>query len=184
MKKAILYIGILAAGLTGCSDEKDIITNNVEPNAAVLKSDRLKGEIPEDRQVNSVLANPDDFSLSDLDKLYKENVPDVDDNLKNMWLGFINPRLLKEGTEEQKLYYISEQLALENSLADFSGFYNLLRSSKKINREEKDRLADAFYSKNLKVIEAIQWKDAKSKQAKQTELVYAKRIYGLFANQE
>ncbi len=99
-----------------------------------------------------------------------------------MWLTVLNPRVYKEGTEDQKLFFINEQLALENNLAHFIGFYNLLAASKKIDRAQKDRMADTYYQTNLKAIADVHWSNAGDDKKKESELIYAKRNFTNLAN--
>ncbi|MCW4470506.1 hypothetical protein OGH69_16160 [Flavobacterium sp. MFBS3-15] len=184
MKKMFIFIGCAAltatAVIVGCSDEKEV--NLAEPASRVaVSAENAKGEVPRDRLIYSVLTKSAEYSVSELEAEYRKDIgsarPDYMTNLKNMWMIIINPRVYNEGTEEQKLFFINEQLALEDNLAHFAGFYNLLISSKTLEPAEKERIANEFYDKNHKVIAEAQWPDAKDGKKKESELAYAKRTY-------
>lgn len=183
MKHTIPYL-ILAAVLSlGCSAEMDSPETTVDIKSTVNKQ-REKGEVPRDRIFYSILHEPDDYTLEDLIELYKKDITGIEgedykSNLQNMWQIVLHPRLIKEGTEEQKLYFINEQEAMDNNLPHFGGFLNLLRSCKSLTKEEKQTIAGAFYNKNTAVVERLQWPSEQNEKDKKGELAYTMRTHGI-----
>lgn len=179
--KKLLYIATLVTAVTACSEEplNNKPTENVHVSSVTIE--RKIGEIPKGKLIYSTLSNATGLSLSELEELYKEDVretePDYSTNLKNMWMAVIKEKLVKEGTEEQKLFFIKEQAGLESNLPHISEFYTLLASSKLLNLEQKEKMADDFYEKNQKAIDGIQWRNLEDRNKKITSLVYAKRTF-------
>ena len=173
--RKVFYLLACAALFTGCSEDKEI-----NPNTNTAAVDRIKSEVPRDRLIYDALGKAGDLSLNELIELYKEDIntaeADYLTNLKNMWLTILNPRIYKDGTEEQKLFCITEQLTLNDNLAHFTGFYNILATSK-IDRAVKERIADSYYERNLEAIADVQWANLKEEKNKQMELIYAKRTF-------
>lgn len=179
--KKLLFIATLVTAFTACSE--DSVNNKANGNAREIKYtvERKNGEVPREKLIYSTLSNAKDLSLSELEELYKEDVketePDYATNLKNMWMAVIKEKLIKESTEEQKLFFIKEQAGLESNLPQINEFYTLLASSKLLNREQKETLATDFYEKNQKAIDGIQWRNLEDRNKKITSLVYAKRTF-------
>ena len=179
--KKLLYIATLVTAVTACSEEP--VNNKPTENTHVssVTVERKNGEVPREKLIYSTLSNAKDLSLSKLEVLYKEDLretePDYATNLKNMWMAVIKEKLIKEGTEEQKLFFIKEQAGLESNLPHISEFYTLLASSKLLNREQKETMATAFYEKNRKAIDDIQWRNLEDRDKKITSLMYAKRTF-------
>lgn len=183
MRHTILYLIVFAILSLGCSAEMDSPETVVDIKSTVNKQ-REKGEIPKDRIFYSILHEPDDYTLEDLIELYKKDITgtegeDYKSNLQNMWQIVLHPRLIKEGTDEQKLYFINEQEAMDNNLPYFGGFLDLLRSCKSLTKEEKYIIAGAFYNKNTAVVERLQWSSEQDEKDKKSELVYTMRIHGI-----
>lgn len=189
--KKIFYLIICVSVIISCSDDKEANTTTapILTKAKAASPDRMRGEIPRNKQIFDILSDADNYSIAELESLYKRDIATIEKdyaaNLKNMWLTLLNPKLFSEGTEEQKLFFIKEQIALDNNLAHFTGFYNLLASSKLINGKEKEIIGNDFYEKNIEAIDKIEWKTPYQKKAKQNDLVWAKRNFSnLTANQK
>lgn len=184
MKNNVCQILMLSLFLiAGCSKEQaeeSAVASRSTTNAQIEK-----GAVPKDRLVYKVMFTPSDFTMEQIDEMYKDDVAsaraDYMTNLKNMWFVVLNKKLAKEGAEEQKRFYIDEQLKMENNLANINSFYDLLRSSS-FTESEKFDLADRFSAKNKTVVERLYSDDAKMKAEKITELTYAKRNFERFAS--
>lgn len=168
----------------GCSAEQD--STNVAAKSVESKH-REKGEIPRDRIIYDVLFTPDDYSLKNLVQLYKKDIrgaegEDYLSNLKNTWMVILSPRLIKEGTDKQKRFFIKEQEAMDSNLPHFESFYILLASCNSITNEEKSKIFEAFYVKNKEVIESVKWRTPEEEENKMTQLVYTKRTFGILNN--
>lgn len=184
MKKIFLLLACIAliytAVIVSCSDNPEINSNDATIESLAITTESRKGEVPRDRLFYT-FGNKGKLSTNQLIEVYKKDistaVPDYSTNLKNMWLTVLNPRVYNEGTEEQKLFCINEQLGLDNNLAHFTSFYNLLSTSKLIDKIEKERIAQTYYDKNSKAIADVQWSNPKDGKNKEMELAYAKRTF-------
>lgn len=187
MKKSILSIVciaiVYAATIVGCSKNQELTTENNILETAPLSEETSRGEVPRDRLFFSTLKNTEPLSTHTLIDFYIKDIntanPDYLINLKNMWFVRLNPQVLKNGTEEEKLFLIREQLNIDNNLAYFNDFYGLLISSKNIHKLEKEKIANTYFEKNLKAIAAVEWSNEEEKKNKETELVYSKRTFFL-----
>lgn len=180
--KKIFYLLFFATLFVNCSDDKEIGTaTEVNEKSKAITSESVKGEVPRDRMIYTILTDAANFTVTELEGFYKKDIataePDYATNLKNMWLIILNPRLFTEGNETQKVFFINEQITLNNNLAHFTGFYNLLASAKNITNTEKDNIANTFYEKNMKAIDFINWKTPEQRKEKEMDLVWAKRNF-------
>lgn len=184
--KKIYILSILGFIMASCSQEKEngIVANSTSnaKEIASAKINRERGEIPGNFLVYTAIVNASSYRFQDLDKMYKKDVaraePDFRDNLVNMWLTGMAPKLLSESTAEQKLFYLNEQVSLENNLAHFRTFYSLLTMAK-ISKEEKQAMSANFYNKNMISIAKIQWDNPNERKDKELELVAAKQNFTL-----
>ena len=190
MKKSILSLASIAlvySTLTfGRSNSQDFKVENATLETALQSEKTPKSEVPRDRLIFSTMKKSASFSTRELVETYKKDIgtakPDYLTNLKNMWFVLLNPRIILEGTEDEKLFLIHEQLNVDNNLAYIKDFYNLLISVKNIDKVEKEKIANSYFDKNLKVIESVEWSNPEEKKSKETELVYAKRTFFLLLN--
>lgn len=191
MKKIFYLIACIAivstAVIVSCSEDKDTPSTDVTPKSKVVESsDVVKSEVPRDRFIYSAFGSAENLTLDELIDLYKKDISTADSNyltnLKNMWFAVLKNRLIEKGTEEQKLFFINEFAGVDNNLAYFNEFYNMLATSKLLNRSEKENLANTYYAKNLKTINEIQWSSPDDKKKKESELTYSKRIFTNLAN--
>lgn len=181
MRNSIHFISILILFfITGCVNEGSV------GSKGVTASDQIeRGAVPKDRLVYKVMFTPSDFTMEQVGEMYKSDIAtageDYATNLKNMWFIVLNKKLIKEGTDDQKKFYINEQLKMENNLPNIKGFYDLMLSSS-LTESEKYDLAERFSAKNKDVVESLYNDDAKMKGEKMTELTYAKRNFQRFAS--
>ena len=161
MKKIFFLLACIGLVCTvfilSCSDDKELKSSDVTTKSLSTDKVDMKGEVPRDRLLYRTIGHVENLSTNDIVDAYKKDIStaqsDYLTNLKNMWLTALNNRVYEDGTEDQKLFFINEQLALENNLAHFTGFYNLLATSKKLTKDEKVSMADAYYDKNLKQLQ-------------------------------
>ena len=183
MKRSYYFLAsiilVSTAIIISCSDDKEV-TPSTEIATKSL-TEVSKSEVPRDRIFYSSLDKVQNASLYELIQLYKKDVgtaeKDYSTNLKNMWFAVLKNKLAAEGTEEQKLFFIHEQISLPDNLAFFTDFYNMLAASKLLDRAGKEEMAAAFYEKNLKAINEVQWHTPAEQKNKKTELVYAQSIF-------
>ncbi|WP_330442024.1 hypothetical protein [Flavobacterium sp. C4GT6] len=147
---------------------------------------RVKGEIPSAMGINQVFMGeikPESFS--DMVKLYKKDIQlsegtDFDTNLKNTWLIIINKALLKgEGNEEQRRFFVYEQLNLEQNFAHLDNFFELLAITNSIDDAEKSKIVNEYLKKNKAAVKQIVWQTPEEKAEMETKLVLAGRSYGI-----
>lgn len=190
MKYKLLYIVIFAITLISCSEEQTINSND-DINTEEISSrpeNVKKGSVPEGMFIKKVLSGQQKAeTLNDLITLYKQDVSlsegkDYDTNLKNMWMILINDPLISEGTEEQKRFFIYEQLKSEHNLPHLGKFLQLLRSTKSIDKNEKGRIFEKFVKANEAAIDSIIWNSPEEKTKRKEELLMLRRNYGLLNN--
>ena len=171
MKNYILYI-LFGFFLVSCSNEKEVIINK-DAQDEILERPQgdFKGMIPEDHPLYTIIyKNYETSDLRQLDALYKKHIaPERNkhytENLKNgAFLIMIKKGLIKEGTNEQKRYYLREQETLSLNLPCTMQFYGLLGSCKNfMSKDEMREIAVNFYNKNVDVINTSYWPDEKNK---------------------
>lgn len=183
MKKLYLVLPVFLLFIT-CSDEntKEAKTAVNTMNVRVVHDDDPptgQGDIPRSKLVYKSFDH-NSFTLTELCERYKSDIevtaPDYHDNLKNFWFSIIGDRIISEGSDEVKKYFIEEQLGLQNNLMNIERFYKLLLASP-LTEEEGLVASNTFYEINEKAIAGLQWKSEKEEMAKRRELVYTKRTY-------
>lgn len=182
MKKLIYIIVVIT--IFGCSEDKDTLIKEEVSTAKKETKNRIKGEIPRNMNVYSVLSKSGNKSVFELLELYKEDIKrakdeDYETNLKNMWLISLNTKVLNSGTSDEKHYLIQEQDKMENNLPHINNYYKLLTVTNSIDKAEKMLKARSFYEKNKIAINNINWHTAEEKNQKETELVIAFRNFGI-----
>lgn len=172
--------------LISCSNDKATNSDDIDSNQIAFQPENVeKGSVPEGMFIRRVLSGQQKpETLSDMITLYKQDVSlskgsDYDTNLKNMWMILIYEPLISEGTEQQKTFFIYEQLTLEHNLPHLGKFIDLLSSSESIDKNEKNRIFEEFFSTNKTAINTIIWKSPEEKTEKNQELVMLGRNYGL-----
>lgn len=163
--------------LTGCSADRLVDTSSNKAHLVVDKTSD-DGSIPRSKLVYTVLYQPNKFTVIEMDEMYRKDIldtaPDYGTNLKNMWFVIMNERLAKEADKNLKIFYLNEQINMDQNLATIEGFYKLLQScSSFMSVDEIFGIAAAFQEKNKDVIEnVIQWKDVKSKETQLADMTY------------
>lgn len=141
MKKSVFITPLFALLFASCSADRETeITQNsldnnngevrvIDVNAPTPKD----GTIPRSKLMYKALFNPSDYTLEQMDTMYREDIieteTEYDVNLKNMWFSIVNDRLVREGSEDMKRFYLNEQIALKQNLPNLESFYKLLKSS-------------------------------------------------------
>ena len=183
--KKVVYAAMSSILIVGCSpDSGSTITGETSTVEETLSTERVKGEIPREMNIFTTLPKAGNVSVAEMLELYKEDISksqglDYDTNLKNMWLIYLNNKVVAEGSQEQKLFMIRQQTGMDNNLPHFNSFYKLLASVTGLDNAEKSGIAQAFYDKNMKVIEEVKWYPPEEKQQKETELILARRNFGM-----
>ncbi|WP_417352557.1 hypothetical protein [Flavobacterium alkalisoli] len=183
MKRLYLVLPVFLLFIA-CSDEntKEAKTAINSMNVHVVHDDDPptgQGDIPRSKLVYKSF-DQNSFTLAELCDRYKSDIevtaPDYHDNLKNFWFSIMGDRVISEGSDEVKKYFIEEQLSLQNNLMNLERFYKLLLASP-LSEEESLVASNTFYEINEKAIAGLQWKSEKEEMAKRRELVYTKRTY-------
>uniref|UniRef100_UPI004049E2F5 hypothetical protein n=1 Tax=Flavobacterium sp. TaxID=239 RepID=UPI004049E2F5 len=140
------------------------------------------GRIPRTKKIYQVMSNDSKFSLDQMITLYQEDMQETEkvyvENLQNMWFMLINPRLISEGTDADKIAFAEIQMTLSQNLANIESFYNLLLSIKSWEKtSDAQNMASAFIQKNKNFIESIKWSGEAQKTKKTEELTYQSALF-------
>ncbi len=145
-----------------------------------------QGDIPRGKLVYKSMA-VSEFTLKELYERYKKDIevtaPDYHDNLKNFWFSLICDRVIKEGSDDMKIYFLKEQISLKNNILNLNRFYGLLISCS-LSNEECESIAAEFSKKNKDFINKVKWKDDNDRKSKLSELIYAQRTFGLLMHSD
>lgn len=175
MKKISLVFSVVLVLFSFSNNKSDSVT---------LDDD--KSIIPMNRLIFTIMGDVDKYTSTQLYEFYKIDVAESDDkyveDLKNMWFCLINSKICNEGSEEQKRYFLNEQISLSSNMPNYGKFYFLLRSCSFMEREEMDRIASQFYFKNKTVLENIEYENEKQGKKYMQDLVLAGRYHGLLIN--
>jgi hypothetical protein len=95
-----------------------------------------------------------------------------------MWFLELNPRLVKEGTDADKIAFAEIQMTLPQNLANIESFYKLLLSVKLWEKtSDAQNMASAFIRKNKKFIESLEWSTEERKKEKMGDLTYQSALF-------
>lgn len=138
--------------------ERSIVGEELHQNAINRKSFHP----PMDHPIQVEFKLVEQKGLVEVDKIYKSTVPTSKnepyyDNLRQFgFMLLIRNGLIEDGTKEQKLYYINEQLESSANLANGKDFYLLLNSLKsEVSLKELKEYSDKFYNKNIALVNEI-----------------------------
>jgi len=180
MKNFTYLVACICLLFASCTQEKESVNDGNEKGATAATQVE-KGAVPRDRIVYKVMFRQDDFSLNQLDEMYREDVlnasGDFETNLKNMWFIVLNKKLVDQGSDKQKQFYINEQLKMDSNLPNIDSFYKLLLSSSFLTETEQVAVSARFNGKNKKVIENVYAGNVLEKDAEVTKLIMAGRNY-------
>ncbi|WP_417367503.1 hypothetical protein [Flavobacterium beibuense] len=175
MKKISLVFSVVLVLFSFLNDKSDSIT---------LDDD--KSIIPMNRSIFTIMGDVDKYTSTQLYEFYKIDVAEFDDeyveDLKNMWFCLISSKISSDGDEEQKRYFLNEQISLSSNMPNYGKFYFLLRSCSFMEREEMSKIASQFYSKNKAVLENIKYESDEEEKKYMQDLVLAGRYHGLLIN--
>ena len=142
-----------------------------------------KSKIPATHAVYSMA----DYSLSEADSFYHNGITKEDNavystDVKNTAFSILMDKgLADKGTEEQKKYYVSEQLKLDNNSTTYKQFYTLLLSCRSfMPKDELTKNAAAFYDKNKAAINKMKWAEPAQKNEKITELMKEHKVFNRY----
>ncbi|OYQ34705.1 hypothetical protein CHU92_11455 [Flavobacterium cyanobacteriorum] len=180
--KKFLLLCIIAGFFASCARAT---AQGAEVNSPVLEKN-TEGIIPVEHPFYDIIKDPDSYSIKDIDSYYRKeflkvDTPDYIPNLKNYAFKILMEKGLPEhGTQEEKLFYLNEQLRLDDNFPNINNFYSLLLSSRDfLKDEELTGMADAFYEKNNKSIEKATWPTETQKRNKEKTLRMAHRKFRL-----
>ncbi len=186
MKKLYFILPIFLLFIS-CSEDRITEENKqvVNTNVRVINDDDPpagQGDIPRSKLVYKSMA-VSEFPLQELCERYKKDIevtaPDYHDNLKNFWFSLICDRVINEGSDEMKIYFLKEQISLKNNILNLKRFYGVLLSCS-LSNEECENIAAEFSKKNKDFINnKVNWKDDKDRKSKLSELIYTQRTFGL-----
>lgn len=161
MKKFILVLAVYCTFVSCQEASGGVFKNNssIEKVKDVVSTDTLLSKPPTDNpimlQFFVVKKN-----LNKADEVYRKYINEAKslpyyDNLRQYgFQALIKHGLIENGTREQKLFYITEQLNSVANLANISEFYALLTSGdKSFTKDESINFGKRFYLKNLNLIE-------------------------------
>ncbi len=128
--------------------------------------------MPPDHPILNALFSEKSFSVDEADVLYKEHVPKAKNTVYHANIKHYGFRLLCDsglidyGSNEQKKFYLEEQLNLERNFPSIANFYALLQSSGSIySKSEMAAIGETFYNKNEKEIETATWPNEENKKS-------------------
>ena len=177
---------MLLVTLTSCNNDKnEVIENTIigeELHQNALKRNSFNPPADHPIKVEFKLVNQK--GLNEVDAIYKASMPASKnepyyDNLRQFgFMLMIRNGLIAEGTKEQKLYYMNEQLESVANIINFNDFYLLLNSLKsEVSLSELTGYSDKFFNKNLALINEIGWENEDEKTQKISELNEALRLF-------
>jgi hypothetical protein len=174
--------------LISCNNEKNevIETSIVGKELNQNASNRNSFNPPSDHPIKVEFKLVDQKGLNEVDLIYKSSVPTSKnepyyDNLRQVgFMLMVRNGLIEEGTKQQKLYYINEQLESAANLPNYNDFYLLLNSLKsEVSLSELTGYSDKFYNKNLALIKEIGWENEEEKTQKINELNAALSLFSI-----
>jgi len=175
MKKISLVFSVVLVLFSFSSDKSDCVT-----------VDDDKSIIPMNRLIFTVMGDIDKYTVTQLYEFYKIDVAEFDDkyeeDLKNMWFCLISSKVCNEGNDEQKRYFLNEQINLSSNMPNYGRFYSLLRSCSFMERDEMDRVASRFYSKNKLVLENMEYENEEQGKKYMQDLILSGRYHGILIN--
>lgn len=173
MKNIILLLSVMA--LFSCSEEK--IENNVQQkNKELIALPEAQGVVPKSHKIYDMMREPAKVTLNAADNFYRSEVAISNEHYSSglKSFGFIlvmKKGLAIDGTEEQKRFYIEEQLKMDTNLATIPQFYNLLVSCNEFIEQNKlIAIGRQFYEKVKVEIENTTWPDPQKKKDKLLKL--------------
>ncbi|MFN3640222.1 MAG: hypothetical protein ACK4UK_04825 [Flavobacterium sp.] len=152
------YLFIFLIVFISCNSEKSTeIERNIvgkELNNNALNKESFNP--PMNHPVKAAFMSVNPIGLKEADDIYKSSMPSSAnelyyDNLRQMgFMLLIKNGLIENGTKEQKLYYINEQLESVANIPNFKDFYLLLNSlTTEVSQEVLIGFSNKFYNKNL-----------------------------------
>lgn len=183
MKKLLLLLSVI---MISCNNEKNEVIENAIVGEELHQNalNRNSFNPPADHPIKAEFMLEDQKGLNEVDAIYKASMPSTKnepyyDNLRQIgFMLLISNGLIKDGTKEQKLYYINEQLESVANFPNFNNFYLLLNSLKSdVSAKELTSYSDKFYTKNLALINETSWENEDIKTQKINELNEALRLF-------
>ncbi|WP_129752108.1 hypothetical protein [Flavobacterium beibuense] len=182
MKKLYLVFPVLLMLFTFTNDKIEGRSDNL-----MVKTEIDESVIPFDRVIFSVMGDEHMYKTEQLTAFYKIDMntaaPEYIDNLKNMWFCLLCSKIAKEGSIEEKKFFLNEQINLYSNLPNYNRFYYLLRNcSSFISDDEMKSIATAFYDKNNKILNGTNWEDENTEKQYKEDLIMSIRNHGLLTS--
>lgn len=179
MKRLNLVLPVFLLLFTLVYNKLENRTDDVIVNQEIEKS-----VIPFDRVIFDVMGDEHRYKTEQLTTFYKLDMktasPDYSADLKNMWFCLLCSKVAAEGSDEEKKFFLEEQINLDSNLPNYSRFYYLLRNcSSFIDNDEMKSIASSFYDKNNKVLDSIDWEDNDAEKQYRQDLILSIRNHGL-----
>lgn len=150
--------------LVSCSNENE--RNNHVKDNELMEISQDKGIVPTEHPFKLKIQEKIlTLNFDELDNIYKSTISVEKDahyteNLKNEAFFLIMGKGLLDGNIDQKKFYLSEQMKLEQNLPNITNFYKLLNSCRDVmNISESRLMEEKFYRKNIEVIDKMDWRD-------------------------
>lgn len=163
--KKIITLSILLSGLalTSCSSESGVVSIENEPK--VDAGGRLLGTIPGKHNIYKGLLV--EYDLNKFDELYRTEFAHPDSLLLDYSISvravsfflMMEKGLAQKGTVEQKLYYLDQQLKMEDNIPDTERVYALLSSLKESDEKLARELEKQYYNKSRGRLKSISPKE-------------------------
>lgn len=122
------------------------------------------------------------YSLEEADSFYRSNIAEEGADVKNVAFSFMMEKgLAEKGTDEQKEYYVNQQLEADNNITAIDEFYALLLSCRNfMPKNDLTKNSTAFYDKNKAAINKIKWPEVTQKNEKIKELMKEYKIFNRY----
>lgn len=181
-----IFAVILPLSLISCHNEKNeaIEKSIVDEKLHQKALNKNSFNPPSDHPIKVEFKLVNQKGLKEVDAIYQASMPASKnepyyDNLRQFgFMLMIRNGLIEEGTKEQKLYYMNEQLESVANIINFNDFYLLLNSLKsEVSLSELTGYSDKFYNKNLALINEIGWENEDEKTQKINELNAALKLF-------
>ncbi len=171
MKHTYFTIMIIASCFFASCEQKDESAKATASTINLGPAESDKGAIPDWHPINMMLLKAGQYTFQEVHAMYKKDIENVrgkdyTSNLKNF--GFrlaMETGLLKDGTNEEKKFYLDEQMGIDVNVLTFDDFYLLLAKSRAfLGLKAANAYSNAFYAKNNEQIQTFLVDDNKKKE--------------------
>lgn len=173
MKNVIVLMAVVSMMLTGCTADQTALSATQTEQWDAMK-------IPVNKRICTVYANYKDYSVAQLQKMYKKDMAAAESTyagtLSSMWYDIICARIKDTYNNTQKMAFLQQEAKRSSLVPNFNSFYKLLSTCKDFETAENlNALANLVYNKSKATIENIP--NEKHRHDLMLSLNYSKRIY-------